>query len=239
MGTKAARLEASSRVRAVLGSRRLVVAARITGATDDGVTLVLQTDRPGSRTQLLKSAVERIFRHGKNLLLPDQWSLLLASTPPGGADPRWPLLLKLAVEPQGEEGNLRNQFVALPDGTPFSMRLLLATMRGGRGRKAEGVSGVAFGQLPEVAKLFPLIVVLRQLDTDQGITPKDLAARVEEAAKEVGLPISGLTGKDVTDRLFELIRRNGGEHLLPTLASGGRGRKRSGLRPAGGGTENG
>jgi hypothetical protein len=223
---------------AVLGARRPAVAARLLERRPDGTVLAEALAEGAAagpagggagKAGRVVRAVERVFRLGAGLLSTDEWSSLFSRRTPR-PDDRWALLVRLATEPAGREGELRDQFAALPDGTAFSMRLLLSSMRGGgrdgAGDGEEGGRGVSFNRLPDVARLLTLACALRRLDPARPVTPKELAAEVEREAGRLGLPVAGLTGKDVTDRLFKKVRDNGGGAWLPTLAAAGRGRKR-------------
>jgi len=132
--------------------------------------------------------------------------------------------VRLAVKPVGKEGDLRDQFVALPDGTPFSLRLLLLDQRGG----GKSTSGLSFNKLPDVARLIPLVKALKSLAPDYSPTPTFLAGLVKEQAEILGLPECMLTGKEIYD-LFKKVQNNGGEDWPPKLDNQGRGRKKLSL----------
>jgi hypothetical protein len=227
-----------TQLHAILGSRKPVVAARLLERRADGAVRA-EALAEGEKARRVRAAVERVFRLGAGRLTPEEWAALFAREAPLPPDTRWALLVRLAAEPEGDEGGLRDQFAALPDGTAFSMRLLLLSTQGGaRGRAGEGgetgpARGVSFNRLPDVARLIPLVLALRRLGSTTPVTPKQLANLVGREATGLGLPVGGLTAKDVTDRLFRKIRDNGGEAWLPKLAYPGPGRRPRPSEPEG------
>jgi hypothetical protein len=225
---------------AILGARKPAVAARLLERRPDGTVRVQALmEKAGTgpaangagKAERVAHALKRIFLLGAKGLAPDEWSSLFALRPPV-PDNRWSLLVRLATEPEGDEGKLRDLFAALPDGTAFSMRLLLLSRQGGAravARKEETASCLPFNRLPDVARLVALSKVKQQLNPADPKEPKDLAVLMEREVRNLGLPVKGVTGRDVTDRLFNKIRDNGGGDFLPPVADTGRGRK---SRPA-------
>jgi hypothetical protein len=223
-------------MQAILGSRKPVVAARLVEWMPDGSvrveplgdeTPVRKVKNSAGKAERVARALERILDLGSRRLSDEEWALLF-SRQPAQPDNRWILLVRLATEPKDKEGELRDQFAALPDGTAFSMRLLLPSKQGGRrtGKSAEATDApraLSFNRLPDVARLLPLVEVLRRLGSE--VTPKEFATDLDREVGRLGLSVRGITAKDVTDRLFTKIRDNGGGRWLPEPKST-RGRKR-------------
>jgi hypothetical protein len=214
---------------AILGARKHAVAARLLKRMPCGSVLTQSLAPAASKkARRVEAAVRRIFRLGADLLGDGEWAELFAGQAPQH-DLRWLLLARLATQPEDGEGDLRGEFVALPDGTAFSMRLLLTDMRGGdRGARKAKEGGQRFNRLPDAARLLCLLRALRRLSVPRRVEPKPFAIAVEAEANSLGLGVEGLTGKDVTGRLFTKIRNGDGGHLLPTVENKGRGRKRRG-----------
>jgi len=119
-----------SKLHALLGSRKPVLAARLLKQNPDGsIQWQEQAEAAREKAKSVIETVQDIFEQGANKLTPDEWDSLFAPPPSPSPDLRWTFLVRLAVKPVGKEGDLRDQFVALPDGTPFSLRLLLIDQR--------------------------------------------------------------------------------------------------------------
>jgi hypothetical protein len=104
-----------------------------------------------------------------------------------------------------------NKFAALPDGTPFSLRLLLLDQRG---REA---SDHFFDQLPEAVKLLALRRALQQ-ERAKGIAVSDNAFRddLQRALEELlGTPVPKPTEDHVRRRLRDHYNRKGLGDLFP------------------------
>jgi hypothetical protein len=201
------------KMRAVFGSRRPFVAVRLLRRNEDGsVVADIQADGPPAKAGRLKDAVERIMGSGAGRLDAGEWAELFRDDTPADADRRWALLLRLAATPQGTEGGLRDQFVALPDGTAFSMRLLLIDGRGG----GTGPGAIGFAQLPHVVQIEALKKALSQ-ESQEGRFRKDeeLAGLLSEKARDMGLKVDDGKAATVSD-LRKKLKNNGGRAMLPT-----------------------
>lgn len=207
----------------ILESRQPRVAVRITRRNEDGTIRVIPLGDKPKMSEEVKRAVERIFREGKDRLEKDEWSDLFRETPQQ-SDQRWTYLVRLASFPQGEEGDLRGQFVALLDGTAFSMRLLLVDLRGGnrRGDNQE-INGdrnapLTFNRLPYIARFFAFLQACQKVDSANPPTRVTFTEWVKQQIEALKFPTEGLDEKALTDRFFQTLKKNGGKFLLPTLA---------------------
>lgn len=210
--------------RALLGSRRPVLAARLLRRDLDGsIHFHEQAKGAGETAGQVIKAVQRIFGLGADKLTSEEWNKLFAPQTPPTPDRRWVLLVRLVVPPDGdEEGDLRSQFIALPDGTPFSLKLLLIDQRGG----GKAGSGHSFNKWPDVARLIPLIEARKSLASGCTVTPMKFAELVKKQAEALGLPHCKLTGKELY-QMLQKVKNNGGGDMLPNLDSKGKGRPRT------------
>lgn len=146
-----------SSMRDVLGARKPLVALRVTQEHNiPRVEILAASPEAISKLQGIKEFVEGRFRAGKELLNPEKWDRLLSCSKPS-PDDRWSSLVRLATKPTEAQAKWRDRFVALPDGTAFSMRLLLLDRRGGS-RRSEAPScdlagQIDFARIPDVVKL--------------------------------------------------------------------------------------
>jgi hypothetical protein len=201
-------------MRALLGVRRPVVAVRLAHRNEDGsVVATIQADGQPRKAVLVKEAVERIFRHQAPTLTAREWTELFRPDTPSGHDLRWGLLARLAVVPQGDERKLRDQFVALPDGTAFGMRLLLIDTRAGGGQAV--ATHLPFARLPDVVKVVVLKEALLQERQDGNVrTDGALAELLVATANALGLKVGGARAATVSD-LRKRLKNNNGEGILP------------------------
>jgi len=201
------------RMHAILGARKPTVAARLVERRPDGTVraeALVEPTAPGSaetgarKAERVVRAVERIFRLGAGRLSPGEWSSLFARRTPQ-PDNRWTLLVRLATEPQGDEGKLRDQFAALPDGAPFSMKLLLCDRR----------AKAPFARLPDVLKIMALKAVLSR-EKEEGVfrSDREFAGLLGEWLSGQGLSPQRLVADDVS-QLREKLKNNGAEGLFP------------------------
>ncbi len=215
----------------VIGSRPPVVLFRLREAAGEiRAELCLKPSAENAEAlEELRALVEECFRQGLPLLTAEERAQLLGTVPTNVAR-RLALLLRLAVKGGdkvvAEDGKSRLQytpndrgleryagkFVALPDGTPFSLRLLLLDLRG---RKAEDNF---FDQLPLVIKLLAL---RRALDSEErerrAATDYEFGARMQHALEGLlGDPnVPRPTEDQVRRRLRDNLKRNGVGHLFP------------------------
>lgn len=148
----------------IVGTRKPVVALRIVRRHDNGkIETELLRREWTDRREKLDKAIKKIFCKGKDKLTLDEWNRLLGSdAPSGGGLPRWALLSRLAINPRDDTDALKPEFqrltdlfIALPDGTPFCMELLLGETQGGS-RKPSGTrkdSQLTFNRLPAAIRV--------------------------------------------------------------------------------------
>jgi hypothetical protein len=184
----------------------------------------------------LRLFVENLFREGRGRLADAEWARLVGAEPAPLFE-RLLLLSRLAVSGSAEvvvEGYLRedasdrpggpgrykftpndrgleryaNKFAALPDGTPFGIRLLLLD---GRGRPDPH----PFKQLPAAVKLEALRRAL-EAEARGGRAGEDEAFRdrLQEALRSLGLVLDKPTYRHVLN-LRVTLQRNGLGHLFP------------------------
>jgi hypothetical protein len=217
----------------ILASRKPVVAVQINGRKVDGTldVEILADDRTGPRGQMLtrlQEILEDLFVAATKAkkLTDDEWAQLFAVEAPD-PDCRWQLLLRLGREetdtPGKEEtddpGKVRNQFVALPDGTSFSMRLLLLDRRG-RARAAaateEEDGTVAFARLPDVVRLNALQRAMDVEAQQPQVCPTDasFAPLLTEELRKLDIRVGQLTDDDVSG-FREKLNKTGAKGLFP------------------------
>lgn len=195
------------RLRDFLGSRKPVAAVRISGSTWADLGVEIQADSETEKVRRLRVFVEDLLRSRQSQLGAEEWTRLLSSSEPS-PDDRWVLLLRLAATP---DKNLRDQFVALPDGTVFSMRLLTLESRGGGPDQIDGVGPLDFARIADAARVRVLrLAVQKQAAQPCEITDEDIARLLEEAAEELGIPVGSLTAKHAS-RLREKLKKNDAE----------------------------
>jgi hypothetical protein len=221
----------------LLGSRPPVVLLRL---RQEGEELrVSCCAAPASREarealELLQRFVARCFRDGRSHFTDAEWAELLGHEP-GPLTRRLTLLLRLAIKASekvafsegGAEGGeaftphdvglerFVNKFAALPDGTPFSIRLLLLDQRGReRGEHF-------FDQLPDAVKLLALRQALRR-ERERGVavSDNDFRDEIQHALTELlGADVQKPTEDQVRRRLRDNFKRKGLGDLFPNQTS--------------------
>ena len=165
----------------LLGSRPPVVLLRV-DSTGDAITVrscaAPSSERAAEALELLRCFVERRFNDGRSNFSDEEWAELLGRAP-APLTRRLLLLLRLAIGgsekvrlgedreggAEAAEGptitfhdvglwRFAGKFATLPDGTPFSLSMLLVDERGREG-------GHFFDQLPDAVKLLALRRALR------------------------------------------------------------------------------
>jgi hypothetical protein len=204
---------------AVLGRRKPVVSVRLVRRPGSGVVEAEILAQKDGKASQLKALVERIFQI--NRLAAHEWDRLFGAPQPAAA--RWPLLVRLAIQPKKGEGEFRDRFVALPDGTAFSLRLLLLEGRGGDRKKladrgSSASSGLSFSRLAPVVKLLLLGEAIREEERDRQVrTDPNLGVLLASIARGHGLLIEDDRHR-IVDRLRQLLVNNGGKVVLPSRA---------------------
>ena len=186
----------------------------------------------------LRLFVESLFQNGRAQFTPEEWARLLGTAPAALFD-RLLLLARLAIsgsakvvvadyqKEQAAEGaggpagyqftpndrgleRYANKFAALPDGTPFGIRLLLLDERG---RKAANPNPLQ--QLPAAVKLEVLRRAL-EAEAHEGKADTDNAFRdrLQEALRSLGIDQAKPTEKHVQD-FRQYLKRNDLGHLFP------------------------
>jgi hypothetical protein len=198
----------------------------------------------------LRLFVERLFQSGRAHFTLEEWDRLLGAAPAALFD-RLLLLSRLAIsgsakvvvtdyqKEQAAEGaggpagyqftpNDRgleryvNKFAALPDGTPFGIRLLLLDERG---RKAENPNPLQ--QLPAAVKLEVLRRALEaEAQAGKADTDNAFRDRLQEALRSLGIDQAKPTEKHVQD-FRQYLKRNDLGHLFPNAQERQRAYERS------------
>jgi hypothetical protein len=218
----------------LLGSRSPVVLLRLVLENDRVV--VRLCSRPTVRKteqalELLRDFLACCFADARSHFSDGEWSELLGLTP-APLVRRLTLLLRVAVKGSTKvhlgEGTetaftphdiglerFASKFAALPDGTPFSLRLLLLDERGReRGNHF-------FDQLPDTIKLLALRRALRG-ERQKGVAVSDLQFRgtIQQALEELlGMEVDRPTEDQVRRRLRDNFKRKGLGHLFPNQAA--------------------
>jgi hypothetical protein len=187
----------------VIGSRPPVALLRLV-LTNDGVRAeptpqVPRALRGSGSLDELRAFVEERFRAGRRLLGEADWLLLLSGPPPATL-----LLLLTRLSIQGGDvvdvpgrarflprdrglGRYAGKFALLPDGTPFSLRLLLEDGQG-RNRTDRNAGERAFHSLPDAIQLQALRTALdEEARTGRADTDADLANRLRVALEGLGI----------------------------------------------------
>jgi hypothetical protein len=182
---------------------------------------------PGTRAALaeLAALVEFVFAQGQGVLTAAEWGTLLGEQP-ASAWERLILLTRLAIPPDTQVplaaappfapddrtlDRYHAKFAALPDGLPFSLRLLLAD---GRGARAKRDADAAFLALPEAVLLLGLRRTLAAEERegqhwdDAGIGPPLRAALAELG---VTLPMAP------SARAVQRLRERWGAEVFPNV----------------------
>jgi hypothetical protein len=205
-------------LRDLIGSRPPLVLLQLEEAEDGSIRACpLVGERPGNAEVLkvVRGLVESRFRAGQELLSAEEWGRLLGRIPAGAAE-RSDLLARLAVTggasftlPSDGKTPETNQtpnnigldrftglFAALPDGTPFSIRLLLKglTRRGRFNVKDDDLKDHPFGRLSHEQRLRAVLQALQ-------IEEREIA---EQAAK--GAPIQAWTNDQLRDYLPQSVK---------------------------------
>lgn len=215
----------------LLGSRPPVVLLRL--SLENGELMVRPCARPTSTTrqglEVVRNLVLRCFVEGRPDLDEDEWEQLLGTgTNPAPLILRLTLLLRLAItggdkvrlgeqekatyRPKdiGLEG-FANKFVALPDGTPFSLRLLLLDKRGRQ--RGEDV----FDRLPDAIKLLALRRALRSEEqTRVAVSDLEFCGTIQQAIEELlGMEIPRPAEEPVRRQLRDNFKRKRLGNLFP------------------------
>jgi hypothetical protein len=221
----------------LLGSRPPVVLLRL-GLADGGVE-VRTCARPASpkareALEMLRQMVARCFADGRSHLAADEWDQLLGLVP-APLVRRLMLLLRLAIE-AGEKVRLgeetraaftphdvglerfANKFAALPDGTPFGLRLLLLDRRGTEG------SEHLFDRLPDAVKLLALRRALqREQQAGKAVDDYEFGGEIQKALAELlGMEVHEVdrpTEDQVRRRLRDNFKRRGLPNVFPNQAA--------------------
>jgi hypothetical protein len=216
---------------ALIGSRLPAVLLRLE-RTAEGVAVrtcaAPASDEARMALKLLAAFVAQRFDKGRAGLDAAEWEELLGATPDAPLMRRMILLLRLAVE-AGEKVSLGEEskaaftphdiglerfaakFAALPDGTPFSLRLLLLDKRG-RER-----SDTFFDRLPDAVKFLALRkALLRERQEGQAVSDYDFCTSIQKALEELlGFKVERPTEDQVRRRLRDNFKRRGLAHVFP------------------------
>jgi hypothetical protein len=181
---------------------------------------------------LLTRFVGQRFQDGRPKLTDEEWNELIG----GEAAPlgkRLTLLLRLAVKP-GEKVSLgegtgaaftpndiglerfANKFAALPDGTPFSIRLLLLDERG---KKKSGGDGGFFSRFPKALTYLALQRALqRECVKEEAVSDYEFGRSLRDALEELLGTDLPMPGEEDIQRLREGLKRNGLGHRFRNRA---------------------
>jgi hypothetical protein len=217
----------------LLGSRAPLVLLRLERVGDE-VKVRTTCAAPASSNaekalELLERFVQRCFKEGRaSFPDPTEWDRLLGFVP-APLTQRLLLLLRLAVEAKEKvslsEDNgtaftpkdigldrFAAKFVALPDGTPFSIRLLLLDKRG-----QTSTEDSFFDELPDAIKLLALRKTLaREAATRVAVSDNDFRTEIQTTLKELlGTRVPKPTEDQVRRRLRDNFKRKGLENLFP------------------------
>jgi hypothetical protein len=205
-------------LRDLIGSRPPLVLLQLEEAEDGSVRaspLVQARSSNMEALKVLRGLVESRFRAGRDLLSAEEWGKLLGRIPTAAAV-RSDLLARLAVigstsfklpadgktpETTQTPNNIgldrfTGLFAALPDGTPFSIRLLLKglTRRGRFSVKDEDLKEHPFGRLSLEQRLR---AVQRALEIED--------RQIEERAR-TGQPFQAWTNDELRDYLRQTVK---------------------------------
>jgi hypothetical protein len=220
----------------LLGSRPPAVLLRIGDGDPVTVRVCAAPASPAEAEalELLRQFVVRRFTDGRPHFTEDEWDQLL-----GHADApltrRLTLLLRLAVKANEKVGlggpdegggaaftphdvgleRFANKFAALPDGTPFSIRLLLLDERGRPG------GDTFFDRLPDAVRLLALRRALgRERATGVAVSDNEIRAEIQQALEELlGAEVPKPTVNQVRRQLRDHFRRNRLGDLFPNQTS--------------------
>lgn len=235
----------------LLGARPPVVLLRLEAALDGVRARRLVAPRPevpGEADVLAELAafVEGRFRHGRETLPADAWDRLVG-TKPAAPLRRAALLASLAAPASapladGQPGTpndrgieqFRGKFAALPDGMPFSLRLLIQDGRGKKKGTAEDDGGpVRFSGLPWFVRLQALARALRDEEREVRragavdpavLTDEEFTRRLHDAVTVLlggDLPVRRPAVSDLTElrrtlkQLGEKLQSDGLAGLFP------------------------
>lgn len=219
--------------RRLLGSRPAVVIVRLIADGDHAVPKLLIEPRTDSSRRMLGNLCDflrdRFGPAGREAFTFDEWEALLGTRAVSPTE-RLVLLSRLSVA--GNHGfahdsgtatpsdlgleHYSRKFAALPDGTAFSIGLLLAGGKTGQKRRADSQADHPFDRLAIGVRLLALARALRAEAAD-GWIRKDIDFRVllrNEAATLLGTTMPALPERSVS-RLRELLKRHGLERLFP------------------------
>jgi hypothetical protein len=216
-----------------------VVVARLTDGPDGVETRLAVPLRPRTAEALkgLRDFLQWRFRAGRGRFTDEEWDRLLGRGPARPTE-RLALLNRLATTGQeayqGAEGyettpndlgleHYRHKFAALPDGTPFSLGILLSGGASGQKKRARAPDASAdtadshpFDQLSAGIRLLALTRALKR-EREDGWVRADVDFREllrAEASALTGIPMEAMPTRSVT-RLREFLKRNGLAQLFP------------------------
>jgi hypothetical protein len=210
----------------VVGSRPPLVLFRLVRTGENVHVEPVVAPRPGTEKAFkdLQDFLEGRLAEGPRLL-GDDWSRLLdGDTPVGG---RLLLLTRLAIRGQtmlapGRDSRTPNdiglerygKYALLPDGVPFSLRLLLED---GRGRH-KGNGPATFIRLPYAVQLCALRAALdRERGRGEAVSDDDFVDLLHEALREMGIELNrqdGVRHGHVTE-LRRKLKKCGAADLFP------------------------
>lgn len=219
--------------RRLLGSRPAVVIVQLTADGDHAVPKPLIVPRTDPSRRMLGNLCDflrdRFGPVGREAFSVEDWAALLGTRAVSPTE-RLVLLSRLSVA--GNHGfahesgtatpsdlgleHYSRKFAALPDGTAFSIGLLLAGGKTGQKRRADRDSDHPFDRLAIGVRLLALARALRAEAAD-GWIRKDIDFRVllrNEAAALLATTMPALPERSVS-RLRELLKRRGLERLFP------------------------
>jgi hypothetical protein len=223
----------------LLRSRAPVVVVRLRDAGEVAEPYPTFVPRSTTARQMLDHLCDFLrdrFGTAGREAIPDstEWGMLLGRRPSRPTE-RLSLLARLAVTGQHKYdrtggGNSRGsdlglnhylyKFAALPDGTAFSVRLLLAGGKSGAKGSAGVLTAPTFDRLPVGIRLLALAAAMRRereelrersVRDDEGfrVLLRDEAARLLGGVPLPAIPVSGLR------RFREWLKKNGLGHLFP------------------------
>jgi hypothetical protein len=215
----------------LLGTSPPITLARVAMQEDEVEVDPLIPAFPGTEDALKEicDLIKCCFEQGRKELTEAEWGQLLGSEP-APFSVRLLLLSRLAIAgqesiPLDEHASFSpnnrgleryaGKLALLPDGVPFSIRLLLEGSKRGRRSANEDLANHPFGRLPESIKLLALRRAL-QREREQGRAHSDEEFRglLGEALKEMGIPVPRPYWKHV-EMLRSSLKRKGLADVFP------------------------